>query len=277
MDIQHFVCTQPEITQGDDLRIARLGIREQMPAEIIDRPTGNIDFLFMHFHTPCLIDFGGRLNSYPANTFMLWAPGGHHRYGAPDLEWTHSWIHFAGSAATKRIRARTIPWDTPLELRDSRLIDRYLGAIHTEIAGHARVDPVIILNLLDNWLREIERALTAPGGAEIPRELMEVKTYIDTHYRDRLRLADLAAMAYLSVPRFCARFKNCFGLPAIDYAVRLRMQQAAFLLRDINLRIGDIAREVGYDDVYHFSKLFSKHHGRSPRRYRREMLDAAGG
>ncbi len=278
MNIHHFVVTQPALTRGDDIRIARFGIHEQLPPGIIDRPSGNIDYLLMHFHTSCAIDTGGRLEHFPGNTFMLWPPGGRQRYGNPDRDWTHSWIHVAGAAAARRIRDRAVALRTPLRLRDSSLIERYLGTIHAEIAGHARPDPVIVVNLLDNWLREIERALSAPQDAEIPRELMEAKAYIDMHFSERLRLADLAAMACLSVPRFCARFKSSFGSPAIDYAVRLRMQQAAFLLRNVNLRVGDIAREVGYEDVYHFSKLFTKHHGRSPRRYRREVLgDDSGG
>ncbi len=46
------------------------------------------------------------------------------------------------------------------------------------------------------------------------------------------------------------------------------MRHAAHLLANRNLTISEIALQVGYDDLFHFSKTFKKHFGASPRSYR---------
>ena len=53
------------------------------------------------------------------------------------------------------------------------------------------------------------------------------------------------------------------------YVIGQRLQQAAYLLRDRNLRITDVARQVGYEDLFYFSKLFKDRYGVSPREFRR--------
>ena len=46
------------------------------------------------------------------------------------------------------------------------------------------------------------------------------------------------------------------------------MSQATYLLRDHNRRIGEIAEEIGYPDLYAFSKMFKRYMGVSPRSFR---------
>lgn len=45
------------------------------------------------------------------------------------------------------------------------------------------------------------------------------------------------------------------------------MERAKVLLTDNSLSIKEIATSVGYQDAYHFSKLFKKYAGISPRDY----------
>ena len=53
---------------------------------------------------------------------------------------------------------------------------------------------------------------------------------------------------------------------ALKRAVALR--HAGTLVRGTDYAIGAIARMVGYDDIYHFSKAFKAYHGRAPRHFR---------
>ena len=59
------------------------------------------------------------------------------------------------------------------------------------------------------------------------------------------------------MPHFCSEFKRHFGESAIQHLIRLRLQHAVYLLRDENLRIGEVAEQTGYEDLYYFSKLFN--------------------
>ena len=52
----------------------------------------------------------------------------------------------------------------------------------------------------------------------------------------------------------------------------IRMQQAKILLKNPSLRIGDIAEEVGFLDMAHFSRVFKKQVGISANEYRNTVL-----
>ena len=52
------------------------------------------------------------------------------------------------------------------------------------------------------------------------------------------------------------------------YIIELRIAQAKFLLSTTNVKIYDIAKSIGYDDPFYFSKAFKKMTGLSPSDFR---------
>jgi len=50
------------------------------------------------------------------------------------------------------------------------------------------------------------------------------------------------------------------------------MNKAANLLLTTDFKIKDIAYHVGFYDPYHFSKIFKKNHGQSPKKYRSDHM-----
>jgi iron complex transport system substrate-binding protein len=111
--------------------------------------------------------------------------------------------------------------------------------------------------------QDVSRAQTS-----IPENLLAVRRWIGTAPARRTSLSEMARMAGLSVPHFSARFKKVFNLSPVECLIQHRLHHAAYLLADKNLSIGEIASQVGYEDVFHFSKAFKKHFGRSPRAMR---------
>ena len=143
---------------------------------------------------------------------------------------------------------------------------------HREIHGHARPDEVIVENLLHNLIREIGRVVhVRSAGGDIPPAFLELRRHLEAHFAERIVLADLACRMHCSVPHFCAEFKRHFQTSAIEFVIRLRLHRAHMLLRDHNVGISAIAAEVGYDDIHHFSKLFRKRYGMSPRAMRAHL------
>jgi AraC-like DNA-binding protein len=67
---------------------------------------------------------------------------------------------------------------------------------------------------------------------------------------------------------FAARFTRLVGQPMQRYLIARRMAEAAFLLGSSDEGIARIATRVGYETAAAFSKLFHRHHGLSPGRYR---------
>jgi AraC-like DNA-binding protein len=100
--------------------------------------------------------------------------------------------------------------------------------------------------------------------------LGRVRAHMEAHFRQPLRVADLAAQAHLSPRQFTARFKAAFGETPGRCLTRLRVAAAAELLSTSALGVAEIARSVGYENLSHFYRTFAQHAGTSPGRYRRQ-------
>ncbi len=66
-------------------------------------------------------------------------------------------------------------------------------------------------------------------------------------------------------------FTKTTGTSPRRYLIHYRMSQAKFYLSDSKMTVAEIAQMVGYEDPFHFSKLFKKHQGISPSEYRRRL------
>jgi len=92
--------------------------------------------------------------------------------------------------------------------------------------------------------------------------------YIHENYAQKLTLHDLAALSNLSKYYFCRFFKECIGRSPVEYLHSCRLLKSEQLLKDTNLKVVDIAYEVGFTDLSHFIRLFHKATGVSPSLFR---------
>ncbi|MFI0849396.1 helix-turn-helix domain-containing protein, partial [Mesorhizobium sp. IMUNJ 23232] len=81
-------------------------------------------------------------------------------------------------------------------------------------------------------------------------------------------LGDLGHRVGLGRSAFSARFTKLVGQSMYRYLIARRMAEAAFILESSNDGIARVASRVGYETAAAFSKLFHRHHGLSPGRYR---------
>lgn len=86
-------------------------------------------------------------------------------------------------------------------------------------------------------------------------------------------VAQLAKTAALSRSAFFQRFASTVGVPPMEYLLAWRMAVAKDLLRRQELDVTEVAERVGYASVSTFSAAFSRHVGRPPSRYARELRD----
>ena len=106
------------------------------------------------------------------------------------------------------------------------------------------------------------RALADPATGHALRLLHEAPGH-------RWTVAKLAAEVDMSRAAFAARFSNLVGKPPLAYLTSWRMTLAADLLRDSEMTIATVARQVGYEDPFAFSVAFKRHRGVSPSIWRR--------
>jgi AraC-like DNA-binding protein len=69
-------------------------------------------------------------------------------------------------------------------------------------------------------------------------------------------------------------FKKATGINFTDYLSRVRIEKAKNLLLNPNLRVSEIAYEVGFQSLTHFNRVFKRVVGQSPTEYREQMPKA---
>lgn len=100
----------------------------------------------------------------------------------------------------------------------------------------------------------------------------QVISYFEDHYAEKISLDGIAENMYLS-PFYISRiFKSEIGDTPIHYLINIRLERAKELLESgFAGSVQEVAAQVGYDDVYHFSKLFKKRYGFPPSQARRKL------
>ncbi|URN95044.1 MAG: response regulator [Candidatus Pristimantibacillus lignocellulolyticus] len=92
--------------------------------------------------------------------------------------------------------------------------------------------------------------------------------YIEDHYQDNLSLEKVAAIVYLHPVYFSQLFKKITGKGYKDFVIQLRLEQAKKLLITSQLKVVEVAEQVGYSDLRHFTQIFRKVVQLTPSEYR---------
>jgi AraC-like DNA-binding protein len=105
--------------------------------------------------------------------------------------------------------------------------------------------------------------------AELARwRLKRVVDYVEASLADPVSLADLAAAAGLTRMHFAAQFRAATGLPPHEYLTRRRIERAQEMLLEDDLPLVDVALSVGFQTQSHFTSVFKRFVGQSPRAWR---------
>jgi AraC-like DNA-binding protein len=106
----------------------------------------------------------------------------------------------------------------------------------------------------------------------MPDEVAGAISLMERSLSRHLSIDELANYAGLSAFHFCRLFKQHTGATPIQYFNRLKIHKACAMIAGSNLKIKEIATELGYGDPYYFSRLFKKQTGYSPENYRKSKL-----
>lgn len=252
-----------------ELSIRGLGLRERMPACMVERREGTGDYLLMLFHDRARVGTSLPLLHVPPDTLMIWPPNRSQYYGNRDHGFEHSWLHCSGNRIRRILAETRLPLGSPFPAPDVASFQQSLSDIHGELTMHLRPDLRIAGNVLENCLREFARMRESPKRSQVDGRLLAVRRIMDEVPGHKVSLSDLARTAAMAPSTFSANFRQVFGLSPAGYLIQCRMRRAAHLLSNCNLSVSEAATEVGYDDPFHFSKLFKKHMRSSPRDLRK--------
>jgi AraC-like DNA-binding protein len=116
-------------------------------------------------------------------------------------------------------------------------------------------------------LRQQAPAAQARGGLP-PGAMRRVREYVDAHLGESMDLAELAAIAGLSVFHFARQFKQSAGVTPHSYLVQRRIERAQDMLARTDLALSEIAVAAGFSDQSHLARHFRQLLGTTPREFR---------
>jgi len=132
----------------------------------------------------------------------------------------------------------------------------------------SRLTEVLFVEVLRSWIKSLGPGEGGWLGAMADPHIGPALQLIHERPERPWTLDDLGQRVGLGRSAFSARFTKLVGQSMYRYLIVRRMEEAAFLLESSDDGIARIATRVGYETVAAFSKVFLRHHGLSPGRYR---------
>ena len=124
------------------------------------------------------------------------------------------------------------------------------------------------LSLCDNY-----RTLASTSFAHIDensdsRRVRKIYEYINNHYKEEIRLEDLANIIGMTPVALSRFFKLRTGKTVSDYIIDIRLGHASRLLVDTTNTIAEICYDCGFNNLSNFNRIFKKRKDCSPKEFR---------
>jgi AraC-like DNA-binding protein/ligand-binding sensor protein len=153
------------------------------------------------------------------------------------------------------------------ELRAAYFDTRVLSARQYE-------STVKLLTIFAEHLLMVSNQIVVREQNAEPPVVARAKQFIADHQTEDLSLDQVAKSVNTSKFYFCKVFKKATGINFTDYVSRIRTERAKNLMLNPNLRVSEIAYEVGFQSLTHFNRVFKRILGRSPTDYREQLAQA---
>lgn len=99
------------------------------------------------------------------------------------------------------------------------------------------------------------------------QRLFRVRDELIKDLRQAPSIPQLASVVGMSESKLRRLFRQVFGLSLYAYYQRVRMQEAARLLRDAKLSVSETGYRLGFENLSHFTRVFAQHLGQKPKQY----------
>lgn len=175
------------------------------------------------------------------------------------------------------------------------IINRYVHAILGTIQQmQGQTDLHLTLKPMLNWdqyavsyselqslfiafMTESSRMIEQLRGEQTKGNIHKIKSYIEHHYQESINLKSIAAEFYMNPVYVGQLFKKKYGMYFNEFLLSIRIVEAKKLLRQTDLRIYEIAGNVGFNNADYFVAQFEKLEGMPPSEYRKQHLIKRGG
>jgi AraC-like DNA-binding protein len=156
-----------------------------------------------------------------------------------------------------------------------QLFFKMLREVRLQNDGFELAVQALLLQTLVYLCRHIGQNQIKPfdNPSPIHEKVTEIVRFINRHYSEALSLTFLADHFYISPSYLSKVFKDSTGFTFIEYLNNVRIKEAKKLLIKSELKVIEIAEEVGFGSITHFGRVFKEITGCQPLAYRKQSWD----
>ncbi|MBS4197032.1 helix-turn-helix domain-containing protein [Lederbergia citri] len=131
-----------------------------------------------------------------------------------------------------------------------------------------------ILHIRNDAIFDFTERVAKYKGRNYSKPILFSLKYIQKHLYEDISLAQLSQLIKMNPSYVSQLFKKEVGVTLNEYILRTKIEEAQKLLSLTNYSITDIYAMLNFYDQSHFSKVFKKYSGVTPKQYRDEHLIA---
>jgi len=209
--------------------------------------------------------------TFGAGTAILLFPEVWHRYRpTKEIGWREYWVTFHGNQAEWLQRSGFITPEVPVI--DTGPDDKIIRSFKA-ILDHLRIQRIGFQHVIAAHTLEIIASVLSAGQDRHTDDhayelIHRLKAVLEDQTESLPVIESLAAGLGVSSGHLRRVFKVHTGLSPYQYYLQLKIGRAKMMLRESGLSIKQIARILGFQNVYHFSKLFKAKTDVSPNQWR---------
>ncbi len=247
------------------LELHFFGREQSYPGRALTRVTS--DYI-LHYITEGKGMFNGKQLS-KGQGFVVLSNKVHTMSADMEEPWHFKWISFGGSDAQRILRSvgldeKHLTFDFDFGEEIERLAEDVLYKDHSDCDMNTYLQGVFYI-ILSHHKGHVPAEHSDSGGVYVE----EAVRYIDSHYREDIRIESLAAALHISRKYLSSAFCRHMGMTTKEYLLRRRLDAASELLLVSDMSVSEIAEAVGYEDYTQLTRLFRLKKGMSPRQYRK--------
>jgi len=207
------------------------------------------------------------------NEGMFLTPHVPHEYYPVTSEWQVCWVSFNGSVIDDIMLSLQFINSGKIVLTNAESLYRMLQELMDRLEENHTSSTMQCSELLYSVilkLRQDSVYIESKSRLQQITQLNPVLRYIEEYYHQPLTLEVLAQQLNVTEQYTCLLFQQSLGIRPFEYVTRVRIQKAKkLLLKNNQISVQDIARQVGYEHPSYFIKRFKEQENVTPTIFRK--------